>query len=119
MAADALAQPELPGFAPTLPVHGWCLTCRAPVITAVLNGEVVVADAGELLETFPCPQCQQVASKGHRSRGLCRRCRGAGVIGGPLPLRGLLVDYERGEVARRFTRSRREGEAVYRLHRCA
>jgi hypothetical protein len=81
----------------------------------LLDGSTVVVETTEVLPRHRCPQCEQVANRGHR-RSYCLRCKGAGYLGEPLPLRGIALD-EDGR-ARRFRRVLHEGECVHRLHAC-
>lgn len=81
-----------------------------------LDGGEVVVELAEVLPEHRCPQCEQVANRGHR-RSQCPRCGGSRTLGEPLPIIGVAVD-EFGR-ARRYRRRLREGEAAHRLHTCA
>ena len=97
------------------PFRGLCPRCGGEVLAIDVNGREVVVDVAEVLETFPCPLCAQVAARGHR-RSDCPRCYLTGWIGEPLPLRGVAVDPAgRG---RSYRGERLPGEAVHVFHTC-
>lgn len=98
------------------PFDGECPACHDPILVVEISGVDVVAELDEVLGEFPCPQCAQVAAKGHK-RGVCHRCGGSERVGEPLPPFGVAVA-ESGS-ARYFTGRRRTGEAVHREHVCA
>lgn len=99
------------------PCRGDCPRCGADVLAVELDGREVVVDVSEVLESFRCPNCAQVAARGHRRSG-CVRCGGTGWIGEALPLRGVLVDDVGHARLYRRGRKRTEGEAVYVFHVC-
>lgn len=109
---------QLPGLEPTEgPFRGDCPSCGTEVLAIDVSGHELVVEVAEVLETFACPNCAQVAARGHRRSG-CTRCGETGVIGEELPFRGVAVDSIGGA---RVVRSgdRREGEAVHVFHSCA
>ena len=109
------AQASLFEADPPAPTRGPCESCGELVLTVELDGERVPVDAREVLETFPCPQCEQVAGRGHERSG-CSRCGGAGVLGTQAPMRGVRLDPV-GRAAL-YVGRRVEGEAVHRFHTC-
>jgi hypothetical protein len=118
----SLALPGLEGLAE--PFAGDCPRCHVPVLAVELAGREVVLELAEVMPEHPCPLCAQVAARGHTRSG-CIRCSDTGVIGDPLPLRGVVLDVVTFEVrpyraGDDLTRLRGEGEwwAVHLFHAC-
>lgn len=114
-----MAIPTLDGTAQHVdlpPFRGDCPRCWEEVLVVEVAGADVVVEVMEVLETFACPQCQQVELKGHE-RGLCLRCGNTGIVGERLPPFGVALGAD-GH-ARYFTGGRpAEGEGLYVEHLC-
>lgn len=110
---------QLFGLETIEPFRGDCPRCGVDVLAVELaDGAEVVVDVAEVLESFPCPQCAQVAGRGHE-RSDCDRCGKTGLIGEDLPLTGIAIDPAgRARVYRRSEGRPQDGEAIHLRHVC-
>lgn len=99
------------------PVRGCCVVCQSEVLTLTVDGRPVVVEAAEVLPEHPCPSCEQSMARG-QGRSECSRCGLSGVIGEPVPLRGVALA-EDGSAREYRRRSFRAGEAAHAFHSCA
>ena len=102
---------------PAPPMLGDCPRCSAEVLIVELaDGRDVVLDPAEVLARFRCPDCDQVAARGHVRSG-CLRCRLTGWIGERLPDVGA-VRVDALGVGRHYRGRRTVGDAIHRVHVC-
>lgn len=120
MLAPELTPDELVEPDPLHHARSECEQCGGPVLAVVVNGELALVDVAEVLPIAPCPFCAAVLCRGHE-RLACSHCRLSGVIGEPLPLRGVVISEDgRARVwTRRYdSKVRRRGDAIHRHHAC-
>lgn len=100
------------------PFHGDCPRCKRPVMAVVVDGVEAVLEPREIVEQYECQLCRQIRNRGHSKDSLCERCDDRGVLGEPLPLRGVVVGED--GFAREWRRGQpfRFGDSLYALHSC-
>lgn len=98
------------------PFVACCPVCRAEVLQVWCAGREVVVEVREVLPAHDCVACRQVALRGH-IRSSCDRCHMTGIVGEPVPLRGVALD-EDGRAREYRKRQFRRGECVLRYHAC-